>query len=243
MKQPILRRSFLTGTIILAVAGAQVCHLSTRTQASVFQQVFPVGQAIPDNEANGLAWTGTVTGSGISHIGDVNVSLQISGGYNGDLYVTLAHDTGYAVLLNRVGSRSEDGYGYADSGFSSTFRLDDQAIAGDVHTYRLSLNGDHNVPVGGALAGLWQPDGRAVSPLSATDASPRTATLSAFNNLNADGEWRLYLADLAPVGQATLVNWGLQVTSAIPEPSTPVASALLGATGLALHRWRRKRAN
>ena len=44
-------------------------------------------------------------------IGDIEVSLNISGhggvGFNGDLYVTLAKDTGgFAVLLNRPGKNS-----------------------------------------------------------------------------------------------------------------------------------------
>jgi hypothetical protein len=36
-------------------------------------------------------------------ITDVNVGLQLSGGWNGDLYAYLVHSSGFAVLLNRVG--------------------------------------------------------------------------------------------------------------------------------------------
>ena len=61
----------------------------------------------------------------------------------------------------------------------------------------------------------WRPDGRNVSPLSpgATLAgtSP-TALLNSFNNLDPNGTWTLYLADLSGGGQATpahRVSWEL----------------------------------
>ena len=71
-----------------------------------------INTAIPELNPSGLTDVRTVSaGPGLTIV-DVDVSLTISGtgfgGFNGDLFVTLEHETGYAVLLNRPGSR--DGF-------------------------------------------------------------------------------------------------------------------------------------
>ena len=55
---------------------------------------------VPDG--NPLGWSDTRNLSGITTttLTDVNVSLSLSGGYNGDLFVYLQHDSGIAILLN-----------------------------------------------------------------------------------------------------------------------------------------------
>jgi subtilisin-like proprotein convertase family protein len=226
-------RRFASAVTVLSAGSLFFCQTSLHAQFIVpHQQSFPVGAAVPDNDDLGLLNVGTVSGSGITKIGDVNVWLEISGGYNGDLYVTLAHQGGYAVLLNRVGRRSGDGYGYTDAGFDGTFCLDDQAANGDVHPYRLTLKGDHNMPLNGAVGGAWRPDGRAVPPFEVTDTIPRTATLSGFNNLTADGTWTIYFADLAATGQSTVVSWGLEIVP-VPEPAELALAFGLGLLGWA----------
>ena len=128
---------------------------------------------IPDNDLNGVANTETIASS-IQSITDVTVSLNISGGYDGDLYAYLAHGaTGFAVLLNRTGVTAGSAYGSSDSGFNVTLN---DAAATDIH----------NAPaLGGVLTGTFQPDGRAVSPLSSLDTTPRTAFLSSFDGMSA----------------------------------------------------------
>lgn len=157
--------------------------------------VYSTGNAtIPDNDGNGYYNSQNVSGlSGV--ISDVNVSLTVSNGFNGDLYAWISHGTGVAVLLNRVGVSSSNAVGYADAGFGldgqqNRFTLDDQA-AQDVHFYHdvdSSLN-----PVR-QLTGIWQPDGRSIDPGSSAgsfDTAPRSNMLSAFNSMDPNGQWTL----------------------------------------------------
>jgi subtilisin-like proprotein convertase family protein len=186
---------------------------------------------IPDNDSNGCSDSRTVVGMpGV--IADVNVTLDISGGYNGDIYAWLSHGSGLAVLLNRVGISSSNAVGYANQGFGSDaqqaqFTLDDQA-AQDVHFYQSVEDSLNPVRM---LTGRCQPDGRVIDPGSLAalfELAPRPNLLSAFNNLDPNGEWTLYIADLSPGGESTLNGWGLEITL-VPEP----ASTTLLALGLA----------
>ena len=103
-------------------------------QTSETNFTFSVNQLVPDANINGLTMTTNlnITGGTIS---DVTVSLDISGGYNGDLYAFLAGPNGgFAVLLNRVGvSNNASSFGYGNSGFDIV--LSDSA-ANDVHYYK-----------------------------------------------------------------------------------------------------------
>lgn len=194
---------------------------------------FLVNLPIPDNSPSGIASTMDVTSS-IDRIGDLNVSLRVSGGFNGDLYGYLSHDSGFSVLLNRVGRTSTDQLGYGDAGFDVLF--DDSAVNGDIHTYRLKLSGNTTfIPV----TGTWAPDARTADPATVTSGDPRTAFLNSFYTADPSGKWTLFLADLSPGGSSTLVSWGLEITQ-IPEPSQ-VALLLAGGFMLlfATQRWRK----
>ena len=119
---------------------------------------FVVNSVIPDANPNGVASAKMIT-SPITSVTDVNATLHVTGGWNGDLYAYVTHSSGFSVLLNRVGRRGTDAIGYGDAGFNVT--LDDQAANSDIHVYRFTLFGDHSTPVGGPLTGTWAPDGRA----------------------------------------------------------------------------------
>jgi subtilisin-like proprotein convertase family protein len=187
--------------------------------------------AVPDGNVNGLQSTLTFNDAQFTSILDVNVRLNISGGYNGDLYVYLTHGSGFSVLLNRTGRTGSDAFGYGDAGFSITL---DDAASSDIHNY--GGNG------GAALTGTWQPDARNVNPATALNTDPRTAFLSAFNGLDPNGSWTLFVADMVGGDQSTLVSWELDIT-AVPEPTT-VALGIFGgllAAGAGLRLWRRRR--
>src|SRR5262245_48613764 len=66
---------------------------------------------IPDGNASGFADIRTISSS-IPAIQSVSLSLNISGGFNGDLYAYVRHNdgvsTGFSVLLNRVGKTSNN---------------------------------------------------------------------------------------------------------------------------------------
>ena len=116
---------------------------------------------IPDQNPFGVTDARTINVAPGATITDINVSLTInatgSGGFNGDLYVTLQHQSGFSVLLNRPGARPGTPSGYSDNGLSVTF---DDSSPNDIHSYRLVLSGDENTAISGVLAGAWAPDGR-----------------------------------------------------------------------------------
>jgi subtilisin-like proprotein convertase family protein len=191
-----------------------------------------VNTVVPDNNPNGLATAFTISGvSGA--ISNVTVSLDVTGGFNGDLYAYLVGPNGgFAVLLNRSGVSSTSTYGYSDAGFNITLS---DASANNIHFYQNVLN-----PGGGQLTGTWAPDGENISPLSAPSSFPAasTATLSSFQNTDANGQWVFFIADLSPGGQSTLQNLVVTILT-VPEPSTLVIASLGGLGMLAMMRRRK----
>jgi len=200
-----------------------------------------VNSVIPDGDFNGIQSSMTLSGLPNS-ITDVNLSLTVSGGFNGDFYAYLFHNSTSAILLNRVGRGSSSGVGYPDSGFgtnasSALFTFDDQG-GQDVHLYRTF---SYSLNANGQLTGTWQVDGRAIDPLSAGsvfDSAPRSSFLSTFNSGDPNGTWTLFIADMSSGGEGTLANWGLNIT-AVPEP----ASGVLFLCGLGGLWWRVARRN
>ena len=201
-------------------AGAAVAQTTENTYT------FSVNQLVPDANVNGLSMTTNLSMSG--NISAVTVGLDITGGYNGDLFAFLSGPNGgYAVLLNRVGvSNNASSFGYGNQGFNVT--LSDSA-ANDIHYYQsasYSLNGS------GQLLGTWAPDGLNIDPKSAPTvfgSSTPSALLGSFNGTNPNGGWTLFVADLSVGGQSELVSWSLDIVT-VPEPSVLV----LGIMGLGL---------
>jgi subtilisin-like proprotein convertase family protein len=180
-----------------------------------------LNQAIPDANPAGVTFSGgTYTGlyNGVNYvdgvsggINNVTVNLNITGGFNGDLYGYLVLQTGSgsytSVLLNRVGRNDGTSFGSSTGGFGSitlstaaTFNIHDF----DAHP----------------AAGTYLADGRTVDPNGTFSPGMATpAQLNVFNTHTANGTWTLFLADLAGGDVSTLVSWGLEV-SVVPEPTT-----------------------
>jgi subtilisin-like proprotein convertase family protein len=190
--------------------------------ASTASLTFPVGAPVPDNNAVGLSSTQSIT-STIGYMTEVKVQIALSGGWSGDLYAYLTHGSGFSVLLNRPGRSllKIDG-----SGANPLAILFADGAALDIH---------NAIPDSGAVSGTYQPDAREMDPTNCLDTSPRTAFLSSFNGLDANGDWTLYVADLATGDTMTLESWTLTLQG-VPEPGS-MALALLG-IGLAMHRRR-----
>ena len=192
---------------------------------------FAVNQVIPDNDETGFQDTQTLSGYG-NLLQSLEVRLRFSSApadfaYNGDYYVTLQHDSGFAVLLNRVGRTAGNSLGYDNTGFDLTFTL----AGNDVHLYQNyapSYDGE------GRLTGNWGVDGRNVDPSAVLDTDAQTATLSSFTGVNPNGNWTIFVADVNLNGRATFDSWGLNVTT-IPEPAT---WGLLALGGMLLLRRR-----
>jgi len=164
-----------------------------------------VNAGVPDNDATGLVSTQAVSGL-FATIDSITVTLDISGGYNGDLYAYLLSPNDTMIkLLDRVG-----GGNYGNTGFSIT--LDDLGSHPSVQTYQgasPSYNG------GGQLTGTWATSSGGLSSLVGTDGN---------------GTWSLFVADLSAGNTSTLVSWGLTIAT-VPEPQTWV---LLGGGSLAM---------
>ena len=189
--------------------------------------------AVPDGNVNGLQSTLTFNDAYFDNVTDVNVRLNISGGYNGDLYVYLTHGSDISILLNRVGRTGGNSFGYGDAGFNITL---DDAGASDIHSY-----GGNS---GNQLTGTYQPDARNSDPALVLQIAPRNAFLNAFNGLDANGGWTLFIADVSGGDVSTLVSWELDIT-AVPEPTT-VALGVFGgmlALGGGLRAWRKRARN
>jgi subtilisin-like proprotein convertase family protein len=225
--------------------GLAVLTLGSSTPAALYSPYWDgINVAIPDASASGYRNSQTVSGIPQTVIQDVNVTLNISGGFNGDLYVYLSHGSGMAVLLNQVGRGSSSGVGYGNAGFgpdgsANLFTLDDD-LGNDVHryqTYTYSL-------VSGHLTGTWQPDGRDIDPLAPRgdfETAGRGSMLSSFDGGNPNGTWTLFFADLSTGNQSTLVGWGLGIT-AVPEPVSVALALFGGALGVTqLVRFLRRR--
>lgn len=204
---------------------ALLTFASVSSATLVINDTWTVNQSIPDANPTGIALSQTYSGlynglggAGISHI---DVSLNITGGFNGDLYGYLVLQTVggtyTSVLLNRVGRTDASGFGYSTSGFGSIV-LSSSSGGTDIHGVA--------IPSGGTYAA----DGRTVDPNGNFSSATRTAQLNVLTagGISANGTWTLFLADISGGDVSQLVSWGLNV-NVVPEPTT---WALLGFAGL-----------
>ena len=190
-----------------------------------------LGVPIPDNNPAGQLFYMTVTGDTPTITG-VQVVLDLSstgtGGWGGDIYCYLTNDTGFSVLLNRIGRTATNDIGANNNSFgngSQLFTLSDSATT-NVHSALTAA--------GNPLVGTYKPDGRNIDPAFSLDTTSSTANLGVFNGQNSNVKWTLFVADVASGGTMTLNSWQMTI---VPEPS----AAALGALGLASLVLRRRR--
>ena len=186
---------------------------------------------ITDGSPVGLVQQFTVSGLGGS-ISNIQVTLDITGGFNGDLYAYLAGPQGQlAVLLNRPGITTGNPFGYGDAGMNIT--LDGLAM-NNIHDYG-SMSGY-------SLTGTtWAADGRNIDPQSAGSvfsAAGTGANLSLFQNTDANGVWTLFIADLSTGGGTANLHNAILTILTVPEPQSVVM--LIGG-GLIMGLWLRRR--
>lgn len=188
----------------LAMAAAAALGSTTALAQSLTNFSFAMNQVVPDNSAVGLTVSTNLTVPG-GTISSLTVSLDLLGGFNGDLYANLAGPNGgFAVLLNRVGvSNSASQFGYSDSGFNVTF---DDSAANSIQYYQ---SVSHTLNGNGQLTGVWQPEGvtnnPAGDPLNFFGA-PQSTLLNSFNITDPNGTWTLFLANLNAGGQGTVMT-------------------------------------
>jgi hypothetical protein len=196
-------------TILL---GALAISLASSGEASIYNSgTLSVGQQIADGNVVPYPTSFTKTdipipdGESTPALRGVEVSLNISGGFNGDLYGYLTFQSVDSsvttiTLLNMVGTTVSpyDPLGYRDAGMIVT--LSDSG-ATSIHDY--GGNGGSQF-VGGDTKYLA--DG---------------GSFAAFNGANANGTWTFNLADLSggDTSFSTLVSWSLTL-DVVPEPTT-----------------------
>lgn len=143
------------------------------------------GLAIPDNDPGGV--TDTLTVAAVGNLLDLDVSVEVTHGFVGDLVVTLVHqDTGTSVtLIDRPGSPP----GAGCSGDDLDVTLDDEAA--------LAVENQCVTPGPIAVDGTFVPNG----------------VLAGFDTEDLAGNWDLTVADLGAGDAGTLVEWCLISTT------------------------------
>lgn len=194
---------------------------------------FETNGLVPDGDLNGWSDSRTLSSVPITSISDLNVSLTITGGAIGDLFIYLSNGSHAAILLNRPGKTLSDDFGFADEGFNVTF--DDSGTNGDSH---ITFTG----PLLLTATNSWEPDGRLTDPFAVLDSSLRTNFLSGFNSSNPNTTWTLYVADMVSGSSSTVTSWGLAINtpSIVPEPSSSLATTLTLTWALAITTRRRR---
>ena len=196
------------------------------------------GSAISDGNPVGLMQSFSVASISGS-ITNVQITLDITGGFNGDLYAYLVNPQGQlAVLLNRPGVTGSNPFGYGDAGMNITL---DGLAANNIHDYAMGGSGTFS------LSGTtWAADGRNVNPQAAGSilyGASTAANLSIFQNTDPNGVWTFFIADLGTGGGVANLNSVILNIMTVPEPQS---WAMLGG-GLALfgllrhhiYRWHR----
>lgn len=170
---------------------------------------FANGGVVPDNNFSGWSDTRSVSAIPAGTFSSLAVDLHLTGGWNGDLYAYLVHDTGFTVLLDRVGTGVAGAFGYGDAGMSVTLA----AGGASIHGY-----GGGSV-FSSTPTGTWQADNT-------------SGSLGSFLSTNPNGTWSLFVADLSGGSVTTVASWGLQMDIvAVPEVEAWVAAALAGLFG------------
>jgi hypothetical protein len=166
---------------------------------------------IDDGNPGGMWNTMDLSSAGLAtSITDIKVTLNFSGGYNGDLYAYLSYNGSSVPLLSRVGVGTQPGtsvFGFATSGLNNV-TLDSSST--DIHGVLAPTSG-----------GTYGADGRSISPFSSAagfDTASRLTLNGMFGGMDPNGQWTLYFADVVEGGgDATLLGWSLDIT-AVPEP-------------------------
>ncbi len=190
--------------LIAATLSAQATIYTTNWNSG-----FANAGVVPDNNFSGWSDSRSVSTMPAGTFVGLSIDLQLTGGWNGDLYAYLVHSTGFSVLLDRVGAPGVGAFGYGDAGMNVNLA----ATGSSIHGY-----GGGSV-FSATPTGTWLTDNT-------------SGSLASFLSTTPNGTWSLFIADLSGGGVTTVQSWGLQMDIvAVPEVETWVAAALAGAFG------------
>lgn len=189
-----------------------------------YSQTFNSGSAvgtIADGNQVGQSFTGQFTAaSSWDRVVAAAVTLNISGGYNGDLYAYLvAPDGTLTMLMNQSSGLTGSGLNnvtltsYVLSG--GQFQVNGAAGTAQTLTDSSAGNIQSANDSGSALTGTYQPIG-SLSYQTVFNAQHNGPT-----GPHANGVWTLFMADMVPDefgnGDHTLTSWTLNL-AVVPEP-------------------------
>jgi len=196
-------------TLATMLATALVGHATLFTTS--WNAGFANGGIVPDNNFSGWSDTRIVSAIPPGTFTSLSVDLHLTGGWNGDLYAYLVHDSGFTVLLDHVGVgvSGVSAFGYGDAGMDVNLA----ATGTSIHEY------GGNSTFSGTPSGSWLADNT-------------SGSLDSFLSTSPNGTWSLFIADLSGGGVTSVQSWGLQMDIvAVPEVETWVAAALTGMFG------------
>jgi len=195
--------------LLLATALAAAVTTHATIYSTNWNTGFVNSGVVPDNNFSGWSDTRSVSSMPAGTFTGLSVDLQLSGGWNGDLYAYLVHSSGFSVLLDRVGIGLSGSFGYGDAGMNVNLA----ATGTSIHQY------------GGANT-------FSAAPTDSWMTDNTSGDLASFLSTDPHGTWSLFVADLSGGGVTTVQSWGLQMNIvAVPEVETWVAAALAGAFG------------
>jgi len=197
--------------LLLAIALASASAAQATLYTTNWNSGFANGGTVPDNNFSGWSDTRNVSAIPAGTFTSLSVNLQLSGGWNGDLYAYLVHDSGFTVLLDHVGTGvgGVSAFGYGDSGMNVTLSSSGTSI--------------HQYGGGSTFSGV---------PTGTFQTDNTSGSLASFLSTSPNGTWNLFVADTSGGGVSTVQSWGLQMDIvAVPEVETWVAAALAGAFG------------
>ncbi|UCG16201.1 MAG: S8 family serine peptidase [Phycisphaerales bacterium] len=161
------------------------------TPLSITTYPGPGGIAIPDANTDGVSVTHTVDDH--RAVTDLDLDLQITHPWNGDLIVKLAHDSATAVLVHRPGYPIPNpDFGFGDPGLNVV--LDDWTT--DSIEFATTAGA---APVTGAFR-------------------PYPDPLAVFNGHDAYGDWTLTVIDTCTGLTGQLDGWTLRIAEATGPP-------------------------
>ncbi len=217
MKNQLLLGVVLMASLLTTQAGLFYQGTGITTAGGTGEGIVANSGTIYDGSPVGSAFTMDLGGAGLgSQLTDIQVSLNVSGGLNGNLYAYLvAPDGTLVVLLNRPGVTGGNPFGNTQSGLNLTLANSGATILASSDLG----SGMYAVPTanGNSLVNF----GSASSP-----------------GVNPNGTWTLFFADMvAGGGNATLNGWSLDIT-AVPEPVN-MALGFFGVIAAGVVAWRR----
>lgn len=151
------------------------------------------GLAIPDGGGPGNAAVDTINVPDAFVVGDVDIDLDITHTWVGDLTVTLSHLGTTVTVLDRPGVPAS-------------------AFGCDLDNYNNIILDDEGT--GGAI------ENACAANLSSPPNYTPNNSLSAFDGMNSDGDWVITVFDSATPDPGILNNWSLHIDQTASNPCT-----------------------